>query len=236
MAWHLRGSYLESCNCDPICPCRRVDGVPGGRSTHGVCMGILTWLVEDGEADGTDLVGAARRARAALQRRRARARRGRGSSTWTPARRTSAARAARGDLHAAGSAATHGRTSPGRGRRASWSRCGSVEIEVDHTRQRQWLRIRDHAACASATASRTQRPSPASSPATIGTARSWWPTSSSSRDGPLAFEHHAVCGVRRDVRLRRLSRRSPLTRARTQPTADSGRRCGPCAPRRSGRR
>ena len=56
-AWHIRGSYFESCNCDPICPCRRIDGVSGGRSTHGVCLGVLTWLIEEGQAAGTDLAG-----------------------------------------------------------------------------------------------------------------------------------------------------------------------------------
>ncbi len=55
MAWHVRGSYLESCNCDAICPCRRIDGVGGGRSTHGICLGALSWLIEDGEADGVAL-------------------------------------------------------------------------------------------------------------------------------------------------------------------------------------
>jgi hypothetical protein len=34
--WHVRGTYLEACNCDPICPCRRIGGRAGGRSTHGV--------------------------------------------------------------------------------------------------------------------------------------------------------------------------------------------------------
>jgi hypothetical protein len=56
-AWEIHGSYFESCNCDPICPCRRIDGVFGGRSTHGVCTGVLTWLIEEGEAGGTDLAG-----------------------------------------------------------------------------------------------------------------------------------------------------------------------------------
>jgi hypothetical protein len=56
-AWHIRGSYFESCNCDPICPCRRIDGVAGGRSTHGICAGVLTWLIEEGDAAGTDLAG-----------------------------------------------------------------------------------------------------------------------------------------------------------------------------------
>jgi hypothetical protein len=57
MSWRIRGSYFESCNCDAICPCRRVDGVPGGRSTHGVCMGVLSWLIEDGAAGDVDLSG-----------------------------------------------------------------------------------------------------------------------------------------------------------------------------------
>ena len=56
-SWSIRGSYFESCNCDPICPCRRIDGIAGGRSTHGICTGVLTWLIEDGAANGTDLGG-----------------------------------------------------------------------------------------------------------------------------------------------------------------------------------
>lgn len=55
--WRIRGTYAESCNCDPICPCRRIDGVAGGRSTHGVCVGVLSWLVEEGRVDGADLAG-----------------------------------------------------------------------------------------------------------------------------------------------------------------------------------
>src|SRR5215468_6103035 len=57
--WAIRGTYFESCNCDPICPCRRVDGVSGGRSTHGICNGVLSWLIEQGDAAGTDLAGLA---------------------------------------------------------------------------------------------------------------------------------------------------------------------------------
>lgn len=57
MSWRIRGSYFESCNCEAICPCRRIDGVPGGRSTHGICIGVLTWLIESGGADGVDLAG-----------------------------------------------------------------------------------------------------------------------------------------------------------------------------------
>ena len=49
-SWRIRGSYFESCNCDPICPCRRIDGARGGRSTHGVCMGVLSWVIDEGDA------------------------------------------------------------------------------------------------------------------------------------------------------------------------------------------
>jgi hypothetical protein len=58
VSWHVSGSYLESCNCEAICPCRRIDGVMGGRSTYGVCLGALSWLVDDdGAADGVELTG-----------------------------------------------------------------------------------------------------------------------------------------------------------------------------------
>src|SRR5438093_7499442 len=59
MDWRVSGSYFESCNCDPICPCRMVNGVAGGRSTHGVCFGVVSWLIERGDAGGTPLAGLA---------------------------------------------------------------------------------------------------------------------------------------------------------------------------------
>jgi hypothetical protein len=43
-AFHIRGDYFESCNCTAICPCRLIGGVPGGRSTYGVCFGLLSSL------------------------------------------------------------------------------------------------------------------------------------------------------------------------------------------------
>jgi hypothetical protein len=57
VSWRLAGNYLESCNCEAICPCRMVGGILGGRSTYGVCFGVLSWLVEDGHVDGTRLDG-----------------------------------------------------------------------------------------------------------------------------------------------------------------------------------
>jgi hypothetical protein len=57
VSFRIAGSYLEACNCDAICPCRRIDGVAGGRSTHGVCFGALSWRVRQGHADDVDLAG-----------------------------------------------------------------------------------------------------------------------------------------------------------------------------------
>jgi hypothetical protein len=57
--WRIAGRYLEACNCDAICPCRTIGGVPGGRSTHGDCYGALSWRVDEGTAGGVDLGGSA---------------------------------------------------------------------------------------------------------------------------------------------------------------------------------
>ena len=57
--YSVSGPYFESCNCDPICPCRMTDGIPGGRSTHGECFGALSWLVEEGRVGDVDEAGLA---------------------------------------------------------------------------------------------------------------------------------------------------------------------------------
>ena len=57
MSFHIAGTYLEACNCGAICPCRRVDGVGGGRSTHGICFGALSWRIDAGVAEGVALSG-----------------------------------------------------------------------------------------------------------------------------------------------------------------------------------
>lgn len=56
-SWAISGTYLESCNCDAICPCRSVGGRKGGRSTYGVCMGALSWEIEQGGTDEISLEG-----------------------------------------------------------------------------------------------------------------------------------------------------------------------------------
>lgn len=55
--WQISGSYLEACNCEAICPCRRIGGRQGGRSTYGTCLGALSWWIEGGQADGVPLAG-----------------------------------------------------------------------------------------------------------------------------------------------------------------------------------
>lgn len=59
LPWRLAGRYFESCNCDAICPCRRIGGRPGGRSTYGICLGALSWLVDEGRAGDVRLDGLA---------------------------------------------------------------------------------------------------------------------------------------------------------------------------------
>ena len=55
--WAVSGTYLEACNCDAICPCRRIAGRSGGRSTHGICQGALSWRIQAGNAGGINLSG-----------------------------------------------------------------------------------------------------------------------------------------------------------------------------------
>ena len=55
LPWRLAGTYLESCNCEAVCPCRTIGGRPGGRSTYGLCLGALSWRIEEGHAGELDL-------------------------------------------------------------------------------------------------------------------------------------------------------------------------------------
>lgn len=55
--WTLSGTYLEACNCEVICPCRRIGGRGGGRSTYGICLGALSWSILEGGTEDVDLGG-----------------------------------------------------------------------------------------------------------------------------------------------------------------------------------
>lgn len=143
-AWHVRGSYFESCNCDAICPCRRVDGVAGGRSTHGICVGVLTWLIEEGAAGGTDLAGQA----VAMAIRYDDDEPG---SPWSWILYLDERGSA--EQHDALEAIFTGRLGGDALEHFPWAWKASellavrpVAIELDHTPRRQWLRIRDHVA------------------------------------------------------------------------------------------
>jgi len=140
--WQVRGSYFESCNCDPICPCRRVDGVQGGRSTHGICMGVLSWLIEEGHTEGTDLAGL----KVALALRYDDDEPG---SPWQwilylDERASLKQLAALEEIFTGqlgGDAETH---FPWAWKPSRLLGVRRVAIELDHTHRRQWLRIRDH--------------------------------------------------------------------------------------------
>ena len=140
--WHIRGSYLESCNCDPICPCRRIDGVIGGRSTHGICVGVLSWLIEQGAAAGTDLGGLAVVLAIRYDDDEA-------GSPWTwflylDERATEEQEEALEGIFTGrfgGDALKH---FPWAWKASTLVGMRRVGIELDHTRRRQWLRIRDH--------------------------------------------------------------------------------------------
>src|SRR3954471_2548983 len=141
MSWHIRGSYFEACNCEAICPCRRVDGTPGGRSTLGVCMGVLSWLITDGRAGGVDLSGLP----VALAIRYSDDEPG---SPWTwilylDERASERRRALLEEVFT-------GRLGGDALRRFPWARKPSelaavraVGFDVDHVRRRQHLRVRD---------------------------------------------------------------------------------------------
>ena len=141
-AWQIRGSYFESCNCDPICPCRRIDGVTGSRSTHGICAGVLSWLIEEGDAGGTGLAGL----KVALAIRYDDDEPG-SPWTWILYLDEQASETQQEALEAiftgrlGGDAQTH---FPWAWKPSRLVAVRPVAIELDHTRRRQWLRIRNH--------------------------------------------------------------------------------------------
>jgi hypothetical protein len=141
VSWEISGSYFESCNCDAICPCRRIDGIGGGRSTHGICMGILSWVIEKGHADGVDLAGEP----VAMAIRYSDDEEG---SPWSwilyldanssEKQREALERIYSGSL--GGDAETH---FPWAWKASERLAVRPVEIDIDHTQRRQWLRIKD---------------------------------------------------------------------------------------------
>jgi hypothetical protein len=141
MSWRIRGTYFEACNCDAICPCRRIDGVSGGRSTHGVCLGVLSWLIGDGAAGDIDLSGLA----VALASRYDDDEPG---SPWTwilylDARASNDQRALLERIFTGRLGGDAERHFPWAWKPSRLVAVRAVEIDVDHSRRRQRLRIRD---------------------------------------------------------------------------------------------
>jgi hypothetical protein len=141
-AWRIAGRYFESCNCEAICPCRRIDGVPGGRSTYGECLGVLTWVIDEGHAGRCSLDGL----KIALATRYHDDEAG---SPWSHViyvdqDADQAQHAALVDIYTGRSGGDALEHFPWAWKESILLGVRSVEIDVSHEPRRQWLRIRDH--------------------------------------------------------------------------------------------
>jgi hypothetical protein len=54
MSWSLKGSYVETCSCDMICPCNA--SFDHG-ATNDFCRVVLAFNIREGSVDGTDMAG-----------------------------------------------------------------------------------------------------------------------------------------------------------------------------------
>jgi len=53
--WSLRGGYMESCNCDYLCPCVYTN--PQGPATFDNCTAAMVFRIDDGHSGATRLDG-----------------------------------------------------------------------------------------------------------------------------------------------------------------------------------
>jgi hypothetical protein len=189
--WRVAGTYLESCNCEAICPCRTINGVRGRRSTYGICEGALSWQILEGSAGEVDLSGLA----VALASRYSDDEEG---SPWTivlyvDERGSVEQRRALEEIWT-------GRAPGGQVEHFPWAWKASnlvgvhpAQIEIDHRPRRQWFKVRD------AVSVRISRP------AEQGTVTCVIPGHHQPGEeviaeelrvdaGPLAFEYHDNCG------------------------------------------
>jgi hypothetical protein len=54
-SWKISGEYMESCNCDQLCPCIITN--PQGPVTYDDCRVIMIFRIDEGECGGVDLSG-----------------------------------------------------------------------------------------------------------------------------------------------------------------------------------
>ena len=54
MAWSLKGSYIETCSCELICPCMATFD---HGATYDYCRVVLVFSIKEGSIDGIDVSG-----------------------------------------------------------------------------------------------------------------------------------------------------------------------------------
>ena len=54
MSWMLKGSYVETCSCDLICPC---NASFAHGATYDYCRVVLAFNIREGDVEGTDVSG-----------------------------------------------------------------------------------------------------------------------------------------------------------------------------------
>jgi hypothetical protein len=54
-SWRIEGQYMETCNCEYVCPC--IETNLAARPTEGDCKAAIAMRIEKGEKDGVKLDG-----------------------------------------------------------------------------------------------------------------------------------------------------------------------------------
>ncbi len=53
--WTMRGEYMESCNCDYLCPCIYTN--PQGPATYDHCIAVMAFRIDEGSCGAVPLAG-----------------------------------------------------------------------------------------------------------------------------------------------------------------------------------
>lgn len=53
--WNISGEYMESCNCDYLCPCIYTN--PQGEATYEHCTALMAFRIDQGQYGAADLAG-----------------------------------------------------------------------------------------------------------------------------------------------------------------------------------
>ena len=194
--WRVSGSYLEACNCEAICPCRRIGGRQGGRSTYGVCLGALSWQISDGRAGSADLSGL----RAVLALRYDDDEEG---SPWSfflylDDRADPGQRQALEDIFLGRIGGTPEVQFPWVWKPSDLLGVRQVEIEIDHTPGRGWFRAGDQVSVRMREPVRDQEPVTCVIPGHHRSGSEGIAEALEVSDGPLEFEFSGRCGYESD--------------------------------------